>query len=426
MASPCPARPAGRALPPVAGLVLLGTRCGWRPRPRQPAPEARPHAGDDPPTRPRRRGRRLPSTRRPSPGGRGRDTGHTRARRHQRGPAHATSHAAAGAEATTTAPPACWGRHRTRQRVRDSRSARVAAHLPAGGVPAVGHGRLFPRATRGNNAAPSNPTLGVSCCRKPQRRRSGGWRQSAARPCWAPEQARGCAVVTPPADLPPRPPQDAVPAPRQPTAVPDTPTSRRCRMGRDTASASPHPPRPVRRDPRGPLAPAPSACAATPRSTAEVRRQTRRAGGATRAGGTGMHYERRGAAALRHRCARAVGDGGPGPAVPQAAPRRTPRALPALGVEERTLCRGEPARAGGAPSHAGERSQEWQNLLAWGGASAGLPPAPLAPNAGAHLLPEAAATQERSNCLDCQGGLVYFFSFGPPGLSRASDASAWH
>ena len=27
-------------------------------------------------------------------------------------------------------------------------------------------------------------------------------------------------------------------------------------------------------------------------------------------------------------------------------------------------------------------------------------------NAGAHLLPEAGATQERSNCLDCQG-LLY-------------------
>jgi len=192
VASPCPARPAGRALPPVAGLVLLGTRCGWRPRPRQPAPEARPHAGDDPPTRPRRRGRRLPSTRRPSPGGRGRDTGHTRARRHQRGPAHATSHAAAGAEATTTAPPACWGRHRTRQRVRDSRSARVAAHLPAGGVPAVGHGRLFPRATRGNNAAPSNPTLGVrrGCQRK--RGTSGRWPPSPARLGWVAGYGRGC------------------------------------------------------------------------------------------------------------------------------------------------------------------------------------------------------------------------------------------
>ena len=52
--------------------------------------------------------------------------------------------------------------------------------------------------------------------------------------------------------------------------------------------------------------------------------------------------------------------------------------------------------------------------------------APLAPNAGAHLLPEAGATQERSNCLGCQGGLVYFFSFAPPEVARASDASAWH
>jgi RNA-directed DNA polymerase len=30
----------------------------------------------------------------------------------------------------------------------------------------------------------------------------------------------------------------------------------------------------------------------------------------------------------------------------------------------------------------------------------------------------------RSNCLDCQGGLVYFFSSAPPGVARASDASA--
>jgi uncharacterized protein len=35
------------------------------------------------------------------------------------------------------------------------------------------------------------------------------------------------------------------------------------------------------------------------------------------------------------------------------------------------------------------------------------------------------AYTERSNCLDCQGGLVYFFSFGPPGVARASDVSAW-
>ena len=37
----------------------------------------------------------------------------------------------------------------------------------------------------------------------------------------------------------------------------------------------------------------------------------------------------------------------------------------------------------------------------------------------------AGATQERSNCLGCQGGLVYFFSPEPPGRARASDASAW-
>jgi hypothetical protein len=41
------------------------------------------------------------------------------------------------------------------------------------------------------------------------------------------------------------------------------------------------------------------------------------------------------------------------------------------------------------------------------------------------LLAELEALEERSNCLDCQGDLVYFFSSAPPGVARASDASAW-
>ena len=48
------------------------------------------------------------------------------------------------------------------------------------------------------------------------------------------------------------------------------------------------------------------------------------------------------------------------------------------------------------------------------------------PNAGAHLPPEAEATQERRNCLGCQGGLVYFFSFAPPAVARVSAVSAEH
>ena len=47
-------------------------------------------------------------------------------------------------------------------------------------------------------------------------------------------------------------------------------------------------------------------------------------------------------------------------------------------------------------------------------------------NAGPQARRAAGATQERSNCLDCQGGLVYFFRFAPPGVSRVFDASAWH
>src|SRR6266446_6493392 len=38
------------------------------------------------------------------------------------------------------------------------------------------------------------------CCRKPQRRRSEGWRQSGASPCWVLVLAQGCAVT-------PRPPR---------------------------------------------------------------------------------------------------------------------------------------------------------------------------------------------------------------------------
>src|SRR2546425_10067942 len=47
-------------------------------------------------------------------------------------------------------------------------------------------------------------------------------------------------------------------------------------------------------------------------------------------------------------------------------------------------------------------------------------------NARAQPLLEAGARDERSNCLDCQGGLVYFFSFAPPGVARVSAVSAEH
>ena len=46
-------------------------------------------------------------------------------------------------------------------------------------------------------------------------------------------------------------------------------------------------------------------------------------------------------------------------------------------------------------------------------------------NARFQLLGASGARHERSNCLDCQGGLVYFFSSAPPGVAKASDASAW-
>jgi 6-phosphofructokinase len=49
----------------------------------------------------------------------------------------------------------------------------------------------------------------------------------------------------------------------------------------------------------------------------------------------------------------------------------------------------------------------------------------IKPNATRQALEIAAAKHERSNCLDCQRGLVYFFSSAPPGVAMASDASAW-
>jgi DNA invertase Pin-like site-specific DNA recombinase len=47
--------------------------------------------------------------------------------------------------------------------------------------------------------------------------------------------------------------------------------------------------------------------------------------------------------------------------------------------------------------------------------------------AGELVLPVfgALAQFERSNCLGCQGGLVYFFSSAPPEVAKVSDASAW-
>jgi hypothetical protein len=73
-----------------------------------------------------------------------------------------------------------------------------------------------------------------------------------------------------------------------------------------------------------------------------------------------------------------------------------PRRRPPWGVAPCLPRRREPARAGGAPLVARRPH--------WGGRRSGLskdlpglvlPPAPVVPNAGAHLLPEAAARHER-------------------------------
>ncbi len=169
-------------------------------------------------------------------------------------------------------------------------------------------------------------TLALTCCRKPERRRSGGWRQSGASPCWALELARACALVTPPAVFPPRPPQDDVSAPREPTAWPDTPTSRRCRGRLDTASgpsASRYPPATRRVPPGAPHEGHPllrPAHAATPRSSTAGRHQAWRDGSTTRSCATGTPHGR--------------------------APRR-----------------GTPARAGRAPSRVGWGSLSWRDAF---------------------------------------------------------------
>jgi len=152
-------------------------------------------------------------------------------------------------------------------------------------------------------------TLGFTCCRKPERGTSGGWRQSGASPGWAPELARACALGPPPAVLSPRPPQADGMTPQEPTAWPDTPSARRGRDGVDTApgpSASRHPPRPARSAPRGPRAPGTSARGHT---------QAQHGGTAPglerwallRARGTETPHGRRAAAALLPRGARVLG-----------------------------------------------------------------------------------------------------------------------
>ena len=192
----------------------------------------------------------------------------------------------------------------------------------------LGHGdesRVLISPCLGVPSRPWRLTLGVSCCWKPERGTSGGWKQSAARPCWAQGLVRGFAVETPPADRP----QDAVRTPWEPTAVPDTHTSRRFQVVRDPASgASParHPPRPARRDPRGPPAPAARVRAATLFLPVSWR------------------HARRAAESLR-------------------------------ALEER-----RPA-SGGAPRRDATPVQGWQGFRARASASVVLPPAPLAPNA---------------------------------------------
>ena len=97
--------------------------------------------------------------------------------------------------------------------------------------------------------------------------------------------------------------------------------------------------------------------------------------------------------------------------------RECPRAAPRPGETD-------PAQAWLSAGQA--RAGNTDRAGAGGGALRGLGGGmKRAPNARPQAPSIAAARHERSNCLGCQGGLVYFFSSAPPEGAKASDASAW-
>ena len=118
--------------------------------------------------------------------------------------------------------------------------------------------------------------------------------------------------------------------------------------------------------------------------------------------GTGTPPAHQASPALRHWPAPAWEDGGPVPAgAGRAASHVPPWACSGRGRE--TLCAGGSVHAmaehrpasGRAPTRGETPSQVAQGLLAWGMSFWFFFPAPLAPNAGAHLLPEAGARHEQ-------------------------------
>jgi hypothetical protein len=143
------------------------------------------------------------------------------------------------------------------------------------------HGFIWKRPYHSVESLPSGlrfrgRTLGFSCCRKPERGTSGGWRQSAANPCWALVVAQGCAGTS-------RPPR---PTPARRTVPPrrgSPPPGRTCppRVGARVAWTPPRVPRPppTRRPPASARQARPTratrACGQharpTPRSRAEGR-----------------------------------------------------------------------------------------------------------------------------------------------------------
>jgi len=177
--SPCPARPPGRTRPPGRAwrTALPAARTSATGPGRTPPRRAR-HAAT-----PRAQDMVPPDHAEATPA----RTGTCRQRRG--GPSEPTQvrgrhqpRCGASTGATPTASHACGSPRRTRARARHHRSARGAPHPPPGASSdagpgtgwrcsdaqgarvlspgAVGHGRLFPRATPDSNAARSSPTPG--------------------------------------------------------------------------------------------------------------------------------------------------------------------------------------------------------------------------------------------------------------------------
>jgi hypothetical protein len=104
--------------------------------------------------------------------------------------------------------------------------------------------------------------------------------------------------------------------------------------------------------------------------------------------------------------------------------RRCPGRLHRSPPQPQASCHTTRQRPGAPPHSPGGLQGQEQTASTRHDASSGSGISATAPNARFQPLGVAEARQERSNCLGCQGGLVYFFSFAPPAVARGSDGAA--